>query len=152
MRLALVAALAAGALLGVASIWGIPWIYGQAFAPATLALWILLPGAIALTPAGVASAYFAGVGQPHVNTAISAVALVATIAGDLLLIPRYGMLGAAATSTLSYAVTVALVLLIVRRRSGRDLVSLLRPSASDLRGVLLLAREAAMSTARQARP
>ena len=45
----------------------------------------------------------AGRGYPHYNSAVSAMALVVTLLLDVLLIPRWGAMGAAAASSVAYA-------------------------------------------------
>jgi O-antigen/teichoic acid export membrane protein len=59
---------------------------------------------------GVITAYLYGVGRPGLNSWAMAVGLVLTVVLDVLLIPRFGAMGAAIASAVAYvASTCALV-------------------------------------------
>jgi O-antigen/teichoic acid export membrane protein len=60
--------------------------------------------------AAVITAFLYGVGRPGLNSWGMAVGLAATVVLDLLLIPRFGAIGAASASAVSYvSSTLALV-------------------------------------------
>jgi O-antigen/teichoic acid export membrane protein len=81
----------------------IPFIYSDAFQPAYSPLLILLPGVVLLGGAKVLTNDIAGRGFPHYNSMIAGVTLILTVLLDILLIPRYGVSGAAFATTLTYA-------------------------------------------------
>lgn len=87
----------------------------SAFAPM---LW-LLPGVVLLGAAKVLTNEIAGRGYPHYNSVNSGLALVLTIGFDLLLIPRWGVTGAAAASSISYAATFVLAILFYQTASRK---------------------------------
>lgn len=89
-------------------------IYGPAFAAAYLPLLVLLPGVVLLGGGKVLSNEMAGRGLVHYNSIISGLALILTVALDLLLIPRLGLSGAALASTAAYTVTFFIALLFYR--------------------------------------
>jgi O-antigen/teichoic acid export membrane protein len=96
----------------------IPAIYGDAFGGAVRPAQIILAG-LALDGAGaVATAYLLGVGRPGRNSAALGVGLVATLALDFLLIPPFGITGAATASAVAYT-TATLTLIVFFRRDGR---------------------------------
>lgn len=80
-------------------------IYSSAFVGAYVPALVLLPGAVLLGGAKVLTNEIAGRGYPHYNSANSGVALVLTVVLDLLLIPRYGIVGAALASSIVYGAT-----------------------------------------------
>jgi O-antigen/teichoic acid export membrane protein len=96
-------------------------IYGEAFAPAYGPLLALLPGVVLLGGAKVLTNEIAGRGHPQYNSMASALGLGLTIFLDLLLIPRFGVLGAAIASSLAYAaIFVAAIVFYARvsRQAG----------------------------------
>ncbi len=82
----------------------ISFLYGNAFQEAYYPLLALLPGVILLGAAKVLTAEILGRGYPQYNSLISGLGLAVTIAGDLIMIPRFGVMGAAVSSSLSYTV------------------------------------------------
>jgi O-antigen/teichoic acid export membrane protein len=92
-------------------------LFGKDFEGSVLSFLILLPGIIIFSITNVLAAYMTGVGKPGFNTAISAVALVFTVVLNVLLIPRYGISGAAAASSVSYILVSLLTLFIFVRLS-----------------------------------
>jgi len=78
-------------------------IYTTAFDAAYGAMLALLPGVILLGGAKVLTNEIAGRGYPQYNSISSALGLVLTIILDILLIPRFGILGAALASSAAYA-------------------------------------------------
>jgi O-antigen/teichoic acid export membrane protein len=132
-RLATVLAALGALALGAAATIGLTMVYGNEFQGSVLPLLLLLPGAVALTPAGVAAAFFLASGRPHVNALISAGGFIVTLVGDLVLIPRLGIVGAAVASSLSYTSTLVFTLAYLRSRYHLAPNSLLVPSISDVR-------------------
>lgn len=91
-------------------------IYGEEFIYAVSPLWALLIGRVItgsiITPiAGSIGA----TGRPQFNVMLNAITLVANIGLNFLLIPRYGILGAAIATTVSFILwTILFHVLIVR--------------------------------------
>jgi O-antigen/teichoic acid export membrane protein len=96
----------------------ISFMYSDTFASAYVPLIILLPGVVALGGAKVLTNEIAGRGYPHYNSVNAGLALVVTILLDVMLIPRYGIRGAAAASSMAYVMVLATALLFYRRVSG----------------------------------
>lgn len=63
----------------------------------------LLPGVVLLGGAKVLTNEITGRGYPHYNSINAGLALVLTVVLDLVLIPRYGVLGAALASSIAYS-------------------------------------------------
>jgi O-antigen/teichoic acid export membrane protein len=110
-------------------------VYGAEFGEAGDALRLILPGIVAYSVVAVLSRYIVGQGRPGTGTAVLLIGLALNVGSNLILIPRYGILGAAASSSISYAVTALLTLIVFRRLSGRGWVETLVLRDSDMRSV-----------------
>lgn len=93
-------------------------IFGSAMVPALVPLWLLLPGIVFMAAAKVISSYLSGIGKPIYTTYIAAGAVAITVVLDLLLIPPYGISGAAIASSITYTATAIASVWILNRESG----------------------------------
>jgi O-antigen/teichoic acid export membrane protein len=93
-------------------------LYGPSFAGAIPATLLLLPGILALGLNGVLMNHFGGRGMPPVTAWAPLLGLVLNVTLNLAMIPRYGIAGAALTSSLAYGLMFA-VSLTAFRRGGR---------------------------------
>jgi stage V sporulation protein B len=82
----------------------IPQLYGEVFTGAVIPLWILLPGVVMLSQARIIYSYLNGCGKPGATTISSLFSLVITVLLDFILIPKYGIIGAALASSCAYAI------------------------------------------------
>jgi O-antigen/teichoic acid export membrane protein len=111
-------------LLVVLCPWLITFAYGPSFAPAVTACKILLPGSVAL---GLNQVLYDGarsLDQPLLPSYSEGISTAVTFGALLLLLPRFGFLGAAVASTLAYCAGLAVTLHLSRKRLGiglRDL-------------------------------
>ncbi len=101
----------------------IPILFGRQFADAILPFQILIPGIVVLSISNVLATYVTGIGKPGINAAIAFVSFLFTLFFDILLIPQYGIPGAATASTISYAVTTVLTIFYFARVSSINLQS-----------------------------
>ncbi len=134
--LSALAAIAAGALSPLL----LPPIFGHEYSPAVAAVWWLLPGTVALAGTKVLSAYIFSRGKPLINSYITLVSLVVTVAADLALIPVFGVPGAAAASSLAYSASFVISLGVYARLSGQHWWGAIAINGADLRLYLLAAR------------
>jgi O-antigen/teichoic acid export membrane protein len=102
--------------------------YGRAFAAAAVPLLLLLPGIVLLGGATVLTNELAGRGHPGYNTINSVTGLMATVLLDLILIPRFGIKGAAIASTLAYTVNAVLAVWFFWRVTGKRISDFVRES------------------------
>jgi O-antigen/teichoic acid export membrane protein len=94
-------------------------LYGSDFHDAVEPAHILLLGMVLGGTAGVASGFLYGRGRPGLNSLALGLGLVVTTVLDVLLIPRFGAVGAAYASMIAYLVSDgALTLMLLRHRSG----------------------------------
>ncbi|MEX2226531.1 MAG: oligosaccharide flippase family protein [Dehalococcoidia bacterium] len=126
----LIATCGALALAAVAPLL-IPAVFGDAFEDSVQALWLLLPGTVALAGSKVLTSYIFSQGRPLVNTGITVVSLVVTVVADLALIPRFGVNGAATASSLAYVAHFAAALFAYNRLSGRPALAAVLPRRED---------------------
>lgn len=126
--------LAFALFMALASVWLIPLLFGAEFAGAVAPVWLLAPGIAASAAGIIPGAYLAGIGKPQAGAVSSLVNVVANVALNVVLIPAYGVPGAAIASTLSYAVGAAVMVVLFRRETGIGLRQTLVPSLSDFAG------------------
>ncbi len=108
--------------------------YGREFLPALPALWLLLPGIVLASLWRPLGGYLIKLGRPLVLSAISGLVLLVNIGLNLLLIPLWGIVGAAVAATAAYAALAAVCLAWFLRRSGVAPVELLwiRAEGADM--------------------
>jgi O-antigen/teichoic acid export membrane protein len=106
----------------------INFVFSSAFVDSYAPMLVLLPGVVLLGGAKVLTNEIAGRGYPHYNSVNSGLALVLTVVLDLVLIPRYSVLGAALASSIAYSgifiAAVAFYLAVSRRSKDKAPVSI----------------------------
>lgn len=111
------------------------WVVLPAFGQSIEPLVVLLPGVVALSGANVVGGYVTGIGRPGVNSIVSVIAFVVNIAVNLLLIPRFGIVGAATASLVSYSLSSLLLTAVAARYSRTPLSAFWIPRLGDVRYV-----------------
>jgi len=106
-------------------------LFGQAFLPSVLPLLILLPGIIAFGVGGALTADLGGRGRPEFAFYSSFACLIVNVALNILLIPRWGISGAAFASTISYWIDTLIILFAFLKISKRSLGEVLLIKAQD---------------------
>ena len=101
------------------------FVFGSGMTPALLPLWLLLPGIVSLAPTRVIASYLSGIGKPIYTTYIAAGAVILTVILDLLLIPPFGISGAAAASSIVYTCTAVASVVVFKVESGAGLMETL---------------------------
>lgn len=124
--------LAAGVLVGPV----VRLLYGAEFEGSILATRLLLPGVLALGLNGVLMNHFGGRGMPAITALAPAAGLALNVGLNLYVVPRYGIAGAALTSSLAYGLMLFLSLAAFVRAGRVGLFRSLVVSSDDLRGLL----------------
>ena len=140
LALRLTATVMLGACLSMAVIgeWLIVTLFGAAFQPAYPALLALLPGLFGLCYASILRLDLLGKNRPGTISLMMGLGALLNLALNLLLIPTYGIVGAAAASSVAYlAVTVAMLVLYCRL-SGVPVWQTLIILPSDITPMLLM--------------
>lgn len=129
----LLVVLAAQLVLGLV----LPWLFGEPFSPAVAPTRVLLVAVVFYGIGLVAMNLIFGFGNASWNTRAGIVAAVLNAAGNAYAIPRWGILGAAYTSLISYAVYCVLNLAnIGRYLPARPIAAfLLIPDRKSLAGI-----------------
>jgi O-antigen/teichoic acid export membrane protein len=94
-----------GLILAFSSFYLIPLIFGKEFTRSILPFCLILPGIVLLSLQIILSAYFSGKGEIKTNLVTSIVLLIVIILLDLLLIPRFGIIGASIASSFAYSIS-----------------------------------------------
>ena len=131
-RQSLLWVLSAGLLLGAIAPLAVPLLFGAPYAASVVPVLILLPGAVLVAVYRVLFRYFMAVDMQRYNVLAQNCALAVSVALNLVLIPRYGVAGAAVASVVSAGVESIIVIEAFRRQSGRGVRELLVPRRSDL--------------------
>lgn len=115
----------------VAGHWLFTWLFGETFNEMQLPFIILIPGIFCLSVVNLLSAYFAGKGKVVVNVKGAILGLLVVVILDYFLVPVYGIIAAAAISTLGYAVHLAYPLYIFYKDYDIRLVDFFRWQRAD---------------------
>lgn len=101
-------------LVGV-GYWLFPFVFGQSFNNMYLPFILLVPAILSYSVIHLLAAYYSGKKVLSVNFKGNLLALMIIIAGDILVIPQYGITGAAAVSSLGYICYMSFILLMHRK-------------------------------------
>ena len=126
VKVTLAAALIAAAL----SVFAIPWVFGRAYQAAVTPYVLLLPGIVAWSYMSVLSNSLAGMGFQKVNIHSALLCLSINVGGGLLVIPAFGLNGAALVSTLAFSGAALYTMLVYKKMMTRRL----REHAAETKG------------------
>jgi O-antigen/teichoic acid export membrane protein len=102
-------------------------VLGPAYAPALGPLAALLPGVAAYAAASSLSAFFTNhLGRPQWAAKIAGLSLALNTAGALWAVPRFGMLGAAWSTSVSYGIAITVAAAWFLRETGLPWRALVR--------------------------
>ncbi len=118
--------------LAVVMPWLLVWFFGAAFAPAVPLAWVLIAGAVPLSLKTMISSGLKAYDRGVMVAQIEMVTLAASAAALALLVPFYGLMGAAVASLLAQGGALAFMLLRVRQSAGIGPRDLLLPRRADL--------------------
>jgi O-antigen/teichoic acid export membrane protein len=155
LRLTLLAGMAAGAVFFVAAPWVIPLAYGEAFRASVGVHRMLLPGIVVSLVYHLLHSDLQGKGRPLVSLSVFLPVAVLNVVLNLLWIPRWGILGSAAASSVTYTCGAVALAVVYARICGLPLAELFIPRAADfdeIRARLGAAAHAARGAFRARRP
>ena len=136
----LIVAVSGLALVGLMA--AIPLVYGSRFAPAVPLGLVLVPGVSALGLSANLSSIIVGRGRPEYALYTALLVTPPTIVLYFIVVPATGPMGAAITSTASYAANLGVTLFFFRRTTGMRLARQLLPGSSELADYRALVRRA----------
>jgi O-antigen/teichoic acid export membrane protein len=128
-----VTALVGAGIAGV-SPWAVPKLFGPDFAPAVPVVVVLLLGIVVSNPGSVAGVSLGACGRPGLRSLAVALAAVLNVVTMLLLVPKYGALGAAIATCVGSISSACLLIYWLRRYGGVPAAEFyqFRPSDLDL--------------------
>ena len=109
---------------------------------ATEPLRILCIGSVLFAPQALMVNYFVNqLGRPSVPLLVGALSLVVSVVAGVLLIPDFGTVGAAWSTTVGYGASSVVSVIIFCRTSKLPFSELWRVRVSDIRSYFVLARD-----------
>lgn len=117
-RIAMLLILAATVILALTIGFIIPLLYGQEFMRSAFLFRILLAGIVPFSITTILASYFAGTGKIRVNLFCSLTGFLVCLVSDLILIPKYGITGAAAATVIAYFASTAFIAFIYMKQTG----------------------------------
>lgn len=82
----------------------IPFLYSVNYQESIKPFVLLLPGVVFFSLSKILASYFVGIDKIHINTISSVVGFIVNLILNLFFIPRFGILGAAVSTTISYSI------------------------------------------------
>lgn len=119
----------------------ISWAFGSAFLPAVIPFLIVVPGIACLSVSKTLKIFLSGQGKPLPATYASIATLLVNVAGNILLIPKFGLPAAAGMVSVSYMLYSALIYIQAARMYPLPLRDVLLPRLSDLQELRALMTE-----------
>jgi O-antigen/teichoic acid export membrane protein len=119
-------------VLGASGPFLIPILYGSEYRSSVAPFLLLLPGVGAITIYRVLGRYFQALGRQSINVGTQLASAATNILLNIWLIPRYGVIGAASASLVSYCLESVLITLAFLRASGSGFADTFVFKAADL--------------------
>lgn len=113
---------------------------GSRYAEVNVIVYILTPGVLCMALARVLANEIAGRGFPAVNTKIAGLSLAVNVAANLILIPQYGVNGAAAAASIAYVTLSTLTVQAYSRIVGVSVGQIISPRVADIHTALRFVR------------
>ena len=115
------------------------------------ALVVIMPGILSLSLSKVLASYVSGLGRPIATAVAGIVGLTVNLAANLILIPRWGIVGASAASLISYTCHASILLFVSSRWAKVSPLAFIVPRRAEFERVrrmllegLAMVRSAAM--------
>lgn len=106
--------------------------YGRRYAPAIPPMFMMLPGIIMISLYQILSRNFTSRNRQQINIVAAGVALAVNAGSNLVLIPRFGIVGAALSTAISYSLAAGILLTVFVRESGWRVRDTVLVGADDL--------------------
>lgn len=126
---------AGGVLLFLLAPFAIQILFGSEYLGAVYPLRILLPGIVIFSVSNVLASHLTGSGFPQYNTFASLFSLMLTISLNIILIPKWGINGAALSSSISYIFSTLLTIFFYKKKLVKPVTfrELLLVNGNDVR-------------------
>ncbi len=131
----------AAAIIFISARWFIPLLFGKEFSLAIAPTMVLSVGIIFISQRLIFSNYFKATNHIKYVIRASWTGVAMTILFDILLIPSYGILGAAIATVIAYATTSLLLMIQASGKLGLGLLDILLIKRSDITWLLNRGKE-----------
>jgi O-antigen/teichoic acid export membrane protein len=118
-------------------------LYGPAYMNAVWPMLLMLPGVVMISLYLILTRNFTSRNRQQVNIIAAVAALAINVASNWVLIPRWGIAGAAVSTAISYTVAALILLVVFVRESGRSVGETVLVGRADLGSLARLAGRAA---------
>ena len=130
-RVSLLIGLVSGIGIFFIAPWLVPLVFGQAFVQSVAMIQVVLPGILILVGFRILNSRLTGMGKPQIAIYTFMPALVINFILNLFLIPRFGGIGAAWSTNVSYAAGSIIFVILYSRMVKMPLREIFRYRASD---------------------
>jgi O-antigen/teichoic acid export membrane protein len=130
-RVSLVIGLVAGVLIFFVAPSLVPLIFGNDFTHSVTMIQLVLPGILLLVGFRILNSRLTGMGKPQIAIYTFAPALIINFVLNLFLIPRYGGIGAAWSTNVSYAVGSVIFVILYSRLVKMSVIDIFTYRKSD---------------------
>lgn len=120
-------------LLGLVAYPLIVFVIGEQYHAAFQVLLVLLPGIVFSSISRLLANDIASRGRPELNMYSSLLVVIVNVVANIVLIPRFGLMGAALATTIAYSLNCALRILIYRMFNPIPVSQVLMPKMADFR-------------------
>lgn len=110
----------------------IPFLYGVEFKDSVFLFQLLLIGIVPFCITTIIAAYFAGKGKIKVNLYCSLIGFIVCLIFDLILIPRYGNIGAAIATIISYFTSTVYIVLVYLQKTRSPISAIIFIRKQDI--------------------
>jgi O-antigen/teichoic acid export membrane protein len=130
-RLSILVSAIMGVMLFCSADYIVPVVYGKQFKDAVQPLLVLLPGVVAMTIFLVLNGHLTGQGKAKVTLYIFSGSLILNVGLNMILIPQFGISGAALASTVSYSLGAFCLGIAFVRMNRIGLTTIFVPKKED---------------------
>jgi O-antigen/teichoic acid export membrane protein len=113
--------------------WLILLLFSEEYLPSIRPLQVLLIGVIALSVTRLLSSDIDARGKPIINTYIGFIVVITNMILNILLIPKFGIMGAAWATSISYSLNLIVKLFVYCRLSGNPVADVIMFKKSDIK-------------------
>jgi len=115
-------------------------LYSEEFLPAYIPFLILILGATFMSINGVLFNFFAANGKPQIPSIILFIGLIVNTLLDLILIPKYSIIGASFASTMAYILTTIIAIIVFVKRTSMNLCDIIILKKTDFIRMVSIAK------------
>ena len=139
-RISILATVAIGGLAVAISPVAFPLVFGHEYRSSVRLLAILVPASLGLATYRILGRWFLAINQHRAGITSQGLALVLNVVLNIVMIPRWGTVGAALATLISYTVSGVDITRKFARESGLPIADALVPKLSDLRSIVAMVR------------